>query len=127
MTEQKVSDELQAVNQQFIAMTANLKHLTAENAGLYRVFEVAMQLVASNKEWTPAQREQLTLAVKACNQVPNTAKVIREVEAAGMDTLRNEIDAQVRAGVLPEYLPGINLCLGLVDSLARQHRMMRSR
>ncbi|WP_147200825.1 hypothetical protein [Pantoea sp. CCBC3-3-1] len=122
---QDINNAVQAVSDHLNMLTANVKHLTAESAGLLRVFEVAMQLVASNEEWTPAQREQLALAVKACNQVTNTAKAIRGFEAAGMDLLRNEIEKMVGEGVSERFMPGINLCLGSVSSLALHHRTKR--
>lgn len=124
MTDFSVPKALQAVNEHFIALTANVKHLTAESAGLYRVFEVAMQLAASKDDWTPAQREQLVLAVKACNNAPHTAKAIRDVESAGMEILRQEMEKQVKQGISAVYQPGINLCLGLAEGLAYHHRSM---
>lgn len=124
MPESYATNALLAVNEQFAALTASVKHLTAESAGLYRVFEVAMQLASSKEDWTPAQREQLVLAVQACNSVPFTAKAIREVESAGIDIFRQEMERQVKQGVDASYTPGINLCLGMAEGLAHRHRSM---
>lgn len=114
---------LQAVSEHMSMLTASVKHLTAENAGLVRVYEVAMQLVSSQGDWTPAQREQLASAVKACNNVPGTAKAIREIESDGIDLLRQEMEKLVNDGVSDLYRPGIDSCLGMAEALAYQHRL----
>lgn len=114
---------LQAVSDHLSMLSASVKHLTAENAGLVRVFEVAMQLVSSQGDWTPAQREQLASAVMACNKVPDTAKAIREIESDGIDLFRQEMEKLVKGGVSTLYRPGIDSCLGLAEALAYQHRL----
>jgi len=114
---------LQAVSEHMNMLTASVKYLTAENAGLVRVFEVAMQLVSSQGDWTPAQREQLASAVMACNKMPHTAKAIREIESDGIDLCHQEMEKQVKEGVSSLYQPGIDLCLGLAEALAYQHRL----
>ncbi|PLR29123.1 hypothetical protein CYR55_23020, partial [Chimaeribacter californicus] len=80
------------------------------------------QLVASN-DWLPTHREQLASAVKECNNIPATAKAISDTEAAGMDIFRRELEKMVSDGVSDVHLPGINMCLGLVASLAFSHRI----
>lgn len=120
MTE--INPALKAASDHLNMLTANVKHLTAENAGLYRVFEVAMQLVSGQNDWAPAQREQLALAVKACNNAPNTAKAIRETESAGIDLVRQTVEKALKDGINPAYRPGLNACLGMVETLSRLHR-----
>lgn len=114
---------LQAVSEHMSMLAANVKHLAADNAGLLRVFEVAMQLVASKDDWTPAQREQLASAVKACNSVPDTAKAIRDIESDGIELFRLELEKLVNGGVSALYRPGMDSCLGLAQALAHQHRI----
>jgi hypothetical protein len=125
MTDNTLPISLQAVIDQFQALTANVKHLTAESAALYRVFEVAMQLVHSQSDWTPEHREQLALAVKACKNAPTTAKAIRDIQASGMDLVGEELTQQLRNGVDDMYRPGINLCIGAAASRAFYHRLAR--
>ena len=125
MTENKIPNSLQAVIDEHHALTANVRHLTAESAPLYRVFEVALQLVNSQSDWTPAQREQLALAVKACSYAPTTAKAIRNIQAAGMELMGKELEQQLMNGVEDVYRPGMNLCIGAVSMWAYYHRMTR--
>ncbi|QCR38787.1 hypothetical protein [Nissabacter sp. SGAir0207] len=113
---------LKVVSEHIDALTFNVAHLTAENASLVRVFEVAMKLVANN-DWSPANREALVLAVKECNHAPVTAKAISEREATGMDLFRGELEKLVSEGVADVYLPGINMCLGMVAAAAFRHRI----
>jgi len=125
MTDKPIPNALQAVIAQHHALTTNVEHLTAENASLYRVFEVALQLAHSQSDWTPEQREQLVLAVKACNDAPATAKAIRAEQANGMIIARDELAKQLNEGVDVRYRPGIDVCLGLVTAKAQLHRMAR--
>ena len=97
--------------------------LVAEGAGLLALFEEAMSIVHGRETDVSAIRERLTLAVNSCNKVTATTKAIRQIEISGVEKLQEELKKAIDDGVSKEYQPGVNLCLGMIESIARKGKM----
>ncbi|MBQ5149436.1 hypothetical protein FDK32_16295 [Citrobacter freundii] len=122
ISKNQIEDTLARVHKSIDELGRQRNEFAAEGAGLLALFEVVMNIVHGKEDRAEVIKERLSLAVRGCNHATTTAKAIRQFEADGMDKLLAELKKSVEEGLSAEYRPGADLCLGMVEALARKGR-----